>query len=115
MKRIILALVLALVPLTLDAQTTKRLAWDMNTSPAVAQGYRYRLFVNGTEQPDLLVASCAESAAGATCSVPMPALTPGPVHTLELTAIEPVNGLESARSAPFPVSIPVIPSNLRVQ
>ena len=96
-----------------SAQSTKRLQWDIiATSLTEAQSNIYNIVIdNGAVQ--VVAHTCAGTSSPFQCSIPMPALTPG-THTVTIQTIEPVNGLESARSAPFSFSIPSLPTGLKI-
>lgn len=94
-----------------------KLTWQQDApSLADAQGYQYRLHIDGGA-PVALVATCS-GVAPSTCVAPLPSMTPGQ-HRLELAAVLVVDGapLEGARSAALDllmVAVPATPTNLRL-
>lgn len=80
------------------SSTSRRLAWTQAAlALADVQRYDFILFIDGTRTA-LPSATCAGTAPMFECSAPLPQLPIGP-HVLELSAVDRVTGLESARSA----------------
>lgn len=100
------------------ATPSSKLGFDeAGWSVATAQSAVYTPIVDGVTLPafvaSTVVCTATTSPAGATCTVPLPALTIGP-HTMTLT--ENISGVTSPQSAPLTFSfvVVVVPTNLRI-
>lgn len=100
------------------ATPSSKLGFDeAGWSVATAQSAVYTPTVDGVALPafaaSAVVCTATVSPAGATCTVPLPALTIGP-HTMTLT--ETISGVTSPQSAPLTFSfvVVVVPTNLRI-
>lgn len=102
------------------AAAGRKVAWDQAApSLAEAQGYTYRLYVDGAAAPILVTSpvTCVNpGTAGApyVCQTAFPPMTPGP-HTLVVTASN--DSGESLPSTPFAfqfIVVPVTPRNVRL-
>lgn len=119
-KKLLLIFAFLLLPTVISAQpqtgSNQRFAWDQSAPTLTdAQSYVYKYY------PDASTAGvafsnvvCSGSASPFTCSVLIPAFTPGN-HSITLTASNAAG--ESAQSSPFAfvfVVTPSVPSNIRI-
>jgi hypothetical protein len=109
-----------------DAQTPSlpgdKLGFDQAAaSLADAQGYVYRMYLDGAATGAVLVATCGGTTSPFTCTAPLPALTTG-THTSQLTAsvvLPAPDGrtIESAKSTALTFRLfaaPAIPAGQRI-
>jgi hypothetical protein len=113
MRRFLLfALLLSAQPVLAQTPATPadKLAWDMPGIGPVSSSYRYAVVVDGVRQS---VAPTCQGDTDVTCSLPLPAMTPGR-HVLQVIAT--LNGAESAPSADLVLTMVVVvtPVNPRV-
>ncbi len=118
MKRLFLALVLALLVHVPSAQAASVLFDVPGVTVADANGWTSTLYVNGTAFP--LVHTCALVATVVTCTATLPAiasaLVPGLAQTFEVDLFDPILNLRSAKTLPpFIRNRPTVPTNGRFQ
>lgn len=121
--RLGLTFVLCLLPALAVAQTavvgSEQIQFDQAAPDlATAQGYVYRLVIDGQRQATPVAVTCQGTASPFACTVPFPPLTPGD-HTLALTAAVVVNGVEAESLPSQPISVRMVvapnpPANLRI-
>jgi hypothetical protein len=120
----LLALALLGAAQNVQAQTPvtsgQHFLWDEPApDAATAAGYTYRYYTDNAATGTIFagVTCVTSSTAGAqTCTVLIPAFTPG-VHTVTLTAATSPTGTESAKSSPITftmIFVPAPPANFRV-
>ena len=119
--RVLFALVLLLFSASVQAQTnatsTDRFAWDIAEGLVAAQRYTYTLEIDGVLRSGPVAVTCT-GFAQATCTTPIPALTPG-AHTLRVRITDTVDGvpINSEFSAPLAFTmraVPNAPNNVRI-
>lgn len=99
---------------------SQKLGWDQQAPTlATASGYQYAVYLDSGPRTVVTGTVCTGTGSPFSCTVPLPAMTPG-VHTLELTAADtsvPGTVIESVKSAPFALRLVVAPAagtNLRI-
>jgi len=85
-------------PGVITVRGTERLAWSQVGEVAAL---RFRAYVDDSPV-DLDTATCDGSTPEAACTSPLPPLTNG-IHTIALTAVSTISGIESDRSVPITV------------
>jgi hypothetical protein len=113
MRRLLLfALLLSAQPVLAQTQATPadKLAWDMPGIGPLADSYRYSVVVDGVRQS---VTPACQGDTDVTCSLPLPAMTPGR-HVLQVIAT--LNGGDSLPSSDLVLTMVVVvtPVNPRV-
>ena len=122
MKKIVFALFLAVLPVSLLAQSAPNVdsndsfAWNQTAGTlAEAQAYVYKYYLDGAVTGSVFSGvTCAGTASPFTCQVRTPTFAMG-AHSIQLTAGSATG--ESALSTPFSFvygNPPLVPNNIRV-
>lgn len=109
MRRLFIAALLALVPLSLAAQTPSwKLAWDTTDALSVAQADQYFLQVN-TGTPAPVTPVCVTQGSGSTCNVPLPTVKSG--DTVKITVFNASGSAQAQTTVGQPATTP---TNIRI-
>lgn len=117
-KKILLTLAIILLPIVGSAQAIPTSKFDFDQiapTLAEAQAYTPKYYPDGATTGIASTITCTGATSPYTCSIPVPAFTPG-AHTVQLTVSNAAG--ESPKSAIFNftfVVIPSAPANLRIR